>query len=187
MSITITVEDGTVKTGANSYISLADWKLWADARGYSYSASSDEQIKAALVRAADYLNDLPWKGFKVDRPDPMAWPRYGDEGPGNYINAIRYPMTYWTGVLDREGYWVGIAEIPKEVIRAQCEAAWVILSGTELEPILERGGMIASESVSGAVSVSYMPGASAESRFIPIEKRLWGLLKPKGQYSISRA
>jgi len=187
MTITIVVETGAVVAGANSYIALADWKLWADARGYDYSSSGDEIIKAALVRATAYLNDLPWKGFKTDRSNPLVWPRYGDEGPGNYINALRYPMTYWTGVLDRDGYWVGIAEVPKEVINAQCEAAWIILGGAELEPSLERGGMIASESVSGAVAVTYFPGASAETRFVAIEKRISGLLKTKGTFRILRA
>ncbi len=184
MTITITVETGVVVAGANSFISLADWKTWADKRGYDYSSFTDEQVKAALVKASDYLNGLAWKGFKTARANTMCWPRYGDEVGGNINNTS---VTYFVGVLDRDGYYVGVSEVPAEVIAGQCEATWEILGGTDLEPSLERGGMVTSERVEGAVAVTYAAGASAETRFIAIEKRLVGLLLSANTAKIMRA
>jgi hypothetical protein len=187
MTITITVETGAVIAGANSFISLADWKTWADSRGYDYSSYTDEQIKAALVKAADYLDGLSWKGFKTARANPMCWPRYGDETGGNFNNLILASGTYFVGVLDGDGYYVGIAEVPAEVIAGQSEATWETLGGTDLQPSLDRGGAIASEKVEGAVAVSYFPGASSTTRFIAIERRLSGLLLGSGTAKIVRA
>ena len=61
MSITITVEDGSVVTAANSFVSLADFKAHADQRGRVYTVVyNDEVIKAALIKMGDYLNSPPW-------------------------------------------------------------------------------------------------------------------------------
>ena len=188
MTITITVEDGTIVTGANSFVSLADWKLHADNRGRVYTGTyDDETIKAALIKMADYLNSMPWFGFKTDRPNPMSWPRYGntDQGLGNWWNQLRYPLTYFVGVLDRDGFWIGLEEVPKEVINAQCEGAWLILAGKDLEPSLDRGGQIIREKYD-VIEFQYASGAQVTTEFKAITNRLKGLLKSANSMVITR-
>jgi hypothetical protein len=187
MTITITVETGAVVSGANSYVSLANFKTHCDDRGRVYTAVyGDEVIKAALVKMADYLDDLPYRGFKTDRSNPMAWPRYGsDAGEGNYINILTQPETYWVGVLDRDGYWIGISEVPAEVINAQCEGAWLILTGKDMEPNLDRGGQVKREKYD-VVEFEYFSGASPTTEFKAVANRLRGLLRSSSTMDIKR-
>jgi hypothetical protein len=187
VSITITVEDGSVVTGANSFISLADWKTWADQRGRDYSSYTDEVIKAKLIQGADYLNGLSWKGYPTDRANPMSWPRYGEEVGGNLNNLLEAQAGNYIGVLDRNGYYIGLDEVPPEVVSAQSEAVWLLLQGNTLEPVLDRGGGIKSKRVEGAVAVEYFTGASSYTKFVAIERRLSGLLKSMSTSWIMRA
>lgn len=62
--------------GTNSYISLADFKAWADLRAYDYSSYTDAQIEAAtVVSAVDYIDPTyDFKGSKLDESQPMGLP-----------------------------------------------------------------------------------------------------------------
>ena len=62
--------------GTNSYISLADFKAWADLRAYDYSSYTDAQIEAAtVVSAVDYIDPTyKFKGVKLDDSQPMDLP-----------------------------------------------------------------------------------------------------------------
>ena len=174
MAITIIVETGAVATGANSFVSLADFNIYCVDRDYDVSNSPDETIKAALVRAASYLNTLPWKGVKTARANPMCWPRYGMDTSG--WNEINQPASSWLGVLDAEGYYIGTSEVPGEVVNAQCEATYLILLGKDMEPTLDRGGQVKREKYD-VVEFEYFAGASPTTEFKAVTNRLRGLLK----------
>jgi hypothetical protein len=186
MAITITVETGAVVTGANSFVSLSDFKTYCDNRGRVYSAVYvDETIKAALIKMADYLNDLPWYGVKTARANPMSWPRYGLEEGGASWNELEYPSTYWTGVLDRDGNYILPSEVPTEVIKAQNEGAWLILTGKDMEPNLDRGGQLKMEKYD-VIQFEYFSGASPTTEFKAVTNRLRGLLKCSNTMPVMR-
>lgn len=177
MSITITVETGAVVTGANSFVSLVDFKTHADQRARVYTAVyGDEALKAALVKMGDYLNSLPWKGVKTGRDNPMSWPRYGTEVGGSIWNQLVYPASEWVGVLDADGFYIPTDEVPAEVVNAQCEGAWLIATGKDMEPSLDRGGALKSEKYD-VVAFEYFSGASPTTEFRAVSNRLRGLLK----------
>ena len=44
----LVVETGLIVTGANTYVSLADFKAWADARGITYG--TDEAVTQQIFR-----------------------------------------------------------------------------------------------------------------------------------------
>lgn len=88
----IVVEDGTVVLSANSYITVAEYKSWADDRGITYG--TDDAVSKLLYRAHDYFESLSFKGIKHTEDQPMQWPR-----DDVYI----------------DGYSVESDEIPKEV------------------------------------------------------------------------
>ena len=62
--------------GTNGYISVADFKSWADMRGNDYSAYSDAQIEQAItVSGVDYLDtQYVFKGTALVEGQPMQLP-----------------------------------------------------------------------------------------------------------------
>ena len=61
----LVVEDGSVVSGANSYITLADYRAWANARGISAS-DSDTVLERYVLRAMDYFEQLVFIGNKAN-------------------------------------------------------------------------------------------------------------------------
>ena len=62
--------------GVNGYIDVAEFKLWADARGYDYSAKTDQQIEQAItIASVDYIDTrYVFKGVKLDAAQAMQLP-----------------------------------------------------------------------------------------------------------------
>lgn len=187
MAITIIVETGAVVAGANSFVSLADFKVHCDNRGRVYTAVyGDEAIKAAMVKMGDYLNSLTWKGVKTDRDNSMCWPRYGIDEGGNIWNQLEYPASEWVGVLDKDGFYIATDTVPTEAINAQCEGTWLVLTGTDLQPTLSRGGQVKRKKVD-VLETEYFPGASPVSRHLVIDGLLKGLLRSSMSIETVRA
>lgn len=115
--MTITVEDGSIVAGANSYVDVTDCGTFLTSRGNTVWADEDVTLQeAALLRAADYLEQkykLRWKGYKVSADHPfLSFPRYG--------------------VYDEDGYSYSETEIPQLLIDAQCLLAGRALVDGEL-------------------------------------------------------
>ena len=108
----LVIEDGSVVTGANSYVTLAEFKAWADSRDISYNAD-DNVLEAQILRAMDYIERLYFIGNKANENQPLQWPRT-------------------EALID--GYYADATEIPKEVKIAVYEATVVKAAGySELE------------------------------------------------------
>jgi len=108
----LVIEDGSVVSGANSYVTLAEFKAWADDRNISYS-DSDDTLEGQLLRAMDYFERLQFIGNKANENQPLQWPRT-------------------EALID--GYYADATEIPKEVKIALYEATVVQAAGnSELE------------------------------------------------------
>lgn len=62
--------------GTNAYIDLPTFKSWCDLRTYDYSAKTDAEIEAAIVRSSvDFLDvDFDFKGLSVDEDQAMQLP-----------------------------------------------------------------------------------------------------------------
>lgn len=115
MPLVITVEDGTIVAGANSYIALADCDAYHLGVNAAWAAGSEDNRKGALVRAARSLDrKYRWRGYKVNpATQRMEWPRVGvmiaaGMGANNLTGtAYEYPAN----------------EIPQAVKDSQCELA----------------------------------------------------------------
>lgn len=182
----IVVEDGTGIAGANAYADLTAADAYLVARGIwaatitvTTDATDDTPPtsgpdaavvaakEAAIIRAADALAVLKWRGHSRFPLSMMAWPRYGVE------------------VL---GHEVPLDVIPPAVVRANIELAGLIYNGTAnpLAPV-ERGGKVISKSEStkegdvdviGGDSKSY---SVTYSETAPVETYLpavYGILRP---------
>ena len=137
----LTVEDGTIVAGADSYISLADARLYAEKYGIILDAD-DTKAEISLRNAGRYLNskENTFQGSRVSSEQLMSFPR-----SGVYSNS--YPI-----LAD---------SIPVDLLCAQVEASALITSG--INPFATSTGKeTASEAVSGAVSVSYFESGKAD-------------------------
>lgn len=131
MAIEITVEDGTGLADANSYVSLADFRLYAENRGKSLSIV-DDVVSAQIIRAADYVELFAARfvGTKATALQALAWPRLDVGSP------------------------VDAPFLPADIIRAQIEVALAIASGLDPLPV-QKGGARIKKRVIGPLETSY--------------------------------
>jgi hypothetical protein len=134
----LVVEDGSLVTGANSYITLAEFKTWADSRGIDYG--TDYTLEQNILRATDYFERLHFIGWKTNETQPLQWPR---------VEALI------------DGYYVDSTEIPKEVKVAIYEATVAQIQGNSQLNTQDRRTI--SETV-GDISITY--AANSENRTI---------------------
>lgn len=185
MSLVI-VEDGTGIRDANAYADLAAADAYLVARGLwtatptvTTEATNDTPPtsgpdaaivaakEAAIIRAADALAILKWKGESRFPLSLMAWPRVGVE-----VNGVEVP----------------IDAVPPAVVRANIELAGLLYNGT-VDPLapVERGGKVISKSESTkegdvdviggdskSYSVTYSEAAPVET-YLPA---VYGILRP---------
>lgn len=131
----IVVETGAKVPGANSYVSLADYVAYADSMGIDLSTDPDPQTQ--LIQAAQFIDshEARMKGDRVDRDQPMAFPR------------VDMVIDGW--------YW-NYDEIPRTVTLAQMAVALDINAGIDpYNPPQSAGTAIKRERVEGAVEVEY--------------------------------
>jgi len=159
--MTIIVEDGSIVTDANSYVSVADLEEFALARNITLPATDPEK-EALLIAAMDYLEAQRYKGNKYSRDQELQWPRSGV-------------------VID--GFTVGTDEIPTDLKKAELQLA-VEAINTSLQPnvIPSAKGAVIQETVEGAVSVSYAEPVSpgAQPVFTKVDAYLSDLLASFG-------
>lgn len=76
--MTIVVETGAIVSNANSYVTVAETRAYATARGVSLSAT-DTDVEILLIKAMDYLESKRsfFQGSKVSALQALQWPRSG--------------------------------------------------------------------------------------------------------------
>ena len=156
----IVVEDGTGKSTAESYISVADASTYHTARGNTAWAAltTDALREAALRKATDYMRQAyrsRWQGYRVNEDQALDWPRYD---------------------VEVEGYAVDSDIVPTEVKNACAELA-LKASSADLNPDLTQG--VLSEQV-GSISVTYDKNSPQRTRYAAIDAMLAPYLKAGG-------
>lgn len=128
------VEDGTIVTGADSYISLIDAKALAAKYGWVLP-DDDASAEAALRNGANYigLQEDMLCGTRVSAAQSLSYPRKG---------------------VKLYGYPVAEDVIPQQVITAQIAAAVEYGKGTDVRASSD-GRITTHEEVVGAVVVEY--------------------------------
>jgi len=147
----LVVEDGTAKTDAESYVSVADADTYFSNRGNAaWAALTTEQKEQALRKATDYLvavYRLRWKGRRVSQDQALDWPRYDA-----YI--ITDPF-HTSGILADD--WLIAADVvPVEVERACAELAVRAAGDTLIEDLDltdARGSVVKQKA--GSVEIQY--------------------------------
>lgn len=136
----IIVEDGSIVTGANSYVSEAELTAFASAR--NITLSGDYTTEQLLIIASDYIESLNYKGMKVRSDQPLQWPR---------VDVVI------------DSYYFDSDEIPSQLKNGQMQVALSIDAGNspqQLSPrktIREKVGDLEIEYAAGSSSVAIDP------------------------------
>ena len=149
--MTLVVEDGSKVTGANTYITLAEFKAWADARGVNYS--SDGHVTENILRAMDYIEELMFIGVKETRDQALQWPR---------VDVVI------------DGYALDVGEIPKELKNATYELVKAIIDGdNKLNPVRRQ---VTKEKVD-SLEVTYKSNAGMQRHTPAVTRALRKLIR----------
>lgn len=92
----IIVEDGSVVTGANSYVSEAELATYAADRGVAVTGAADELI----IQAMDYIEGLSFIGVKGSSEQSLQWPRYSAVVDGYTIDSDAIPQILKDGQME---------------------------------------------------------------------------------------
>ena len=133
---TIVVENGTVVTGANSYVSMAEYIAYAAT--LNITVTDSQVFQTQIIEAGQFINGLEniLKGNTTTKTQPMAYPR-------NNLTDI----ANWSWAND---------EIPTQVKEAQMSLAIDINSGEDLWNLTQSEATgIKRERADGAVEIEY--------------------------------
>lgn len=154
----IEVEDGTGKSTAISYATAAEFVTYHTARGNTTIAEADtDQIEAALVKAADYMEQkyrMLWRGSRATTTQRLSWPRRGVPVPDFFDPFFRdlsnVPLSF------QDTLWIAENEIPTEVKEAQHLIAAATFSGALSTGVLQGAlGRETKREKLGALEVEY--------------------------------
>lgn len=144
----IVVEDGSIVSGANSYVSVADLTAYATARGITLI--EDEEV--LLIKAMDYIESLNYQGVKKTQAQPLSWPR-----AYVFIDSYYFPTD----------------QIPSQLKNGQMQTAIAIDQGND--PLAVVDPQVKTETVD-VISVTYMDGTNSVPIVKAINATLYKLL-----------
>jgi len=158
-------EDGTGKSDANSFISLADADAYhADRRSASnWDALEDEDKQPLLIEATTWINSLNFEnGCPISDTQALFFPAYG--------------------AYDRNGFMIDSDVVPQQVKDATAELACRIRS-TEVEADQERQK---NRVKMGPMEVEYDPYVSLNKQYPFVLRILKGLIRESGSGELCR-
>lgn len=133
MTATIIVEDGTIVTSSNSYVSTTTLNTFALNRGYTILGTKED----LLIKAMDYIEALNFKGAKRTSTQSLQWPRVD---------------------VFIDGYYFNSDEIPQALKDGLCHCALAI--DADNDPLQDTPRKVVRQSV-GEVSIEYSAGSSS--------------------------
>jgi len=166
----LVVETGAIVTGANAYVTLAEFKAYIGT--IPLPAATDPAYENAIINATRYLDGKyrqRWQGFRVQPTiQPLEWPRlfvpFAGAAPG-YAPGLAYAS------------YLPSNAIPQRLKDATCEAALRALSG----PLaIDADTSVASKKID-VLETTYRPGAIPKQlTYQVIDQLLSDYLKPLG-------
>jgi hypothetical protein len=166
--MTLTIEDGTIVAGANSFVTLAEANAYFSARHDSaWEAAEDTAKERALVLASDYMTQawrLKWRGSLVNATQSLTWPRSGVPVPDffdPFEKQVNVPLDF------QDTYWLGSDVVPQEVKDAQMLLARAQMddAGAVANVLQASLGRVTKREKVGSLEVEYMtPGDGGDAR-----------------------
>lgn len=159
---------------ADSYFALADASTYFTSRGIAAWTGSDAVLESAARLGTTYLDNQyrgRWIGLAALQTQSLAWPRVN--GYRTLLRTFTYPL------ISIEGWQIDGTTVPVQVQRAAMEAALLALGATVLEPVLDRGGQVKSQSDTvGPIrsETVWMDGAPTVTQYTVLQGLLRGLV-----------
>ena len=157
----IIIEDGSIVSGANSYITVSGVNVYASDYGYSdWDSASDTIKQQALFKGMRYIEGLSFKGTRRTDDQELAFPR--------------------SGLYDRDDYLIEEDTIPSKVIKALCEASILSLPDSDitLQPATDRDDYRKKLNIAGVIIEEWDTDRGLiRSKSIAINDILKGLVK----------
>jgi len=159
--MTLTVEDGSIIAGAESFVTVAEFKTFAANRGAAAaSEADDDQVEIALRKGAQYMQQkfrMLWRGSIVDALQPLSWPRRGVPLPDffdPFYTNVNVPRAF------QDTYFIGEDTIPPEVKECQNLLALETMSsaGVSTGSLQASFGRMTRREKVGSLEVEYMTG-----------------------------
>jgi len=164
----LVVEDGTGKSNAESYLSVADCDTYHTNMGNTGWAGDATVKEVALRKATKFLDNkfrLRWKGTRTNEDQALAWPR--------------------SNVEDIDGFYYDSDGIPQSLKDATAElAVRAITEDDGIYPDQENSAPVRSSSVTvGPISesISYVGGEPAGMTFTIVVKLVQDLIEASGK------
>lgn len=157
--MTLIIEDGTEVANANSYITVAEYSSWANARfgaSRTTAPACDQDAEKHILRAMDYFEAQEFQGYKVTSTQVLQWPRS------------------WVEI---DGFAVETNEIPKEVKNSIYELAYADELGQGELASVDR--KTKKEKV-GDIEVEYADSSSSQIINLSVPSAMKKLLKNGG-------
>jgi len=126
------VEDGTIVSNANSYVSDANFATYASDHGITVTGVAAQ----LLLRAAIYVEQLQFIGAKKTKAQTMQWPRTS---------------------VNIDGFAIDSDEIPQLLVDLQCEVALAVDGGDD--PLATVARAVKKEKVD-VIEVEYSDSAA---------------------------
>jgi hypothetical protein len=123
MALILIREDGTGKSDANSYASVADADVYHDGHLYAsaWTGASADQKAVALVMATRLIDSqFQFNGYRTDSRQALQWPREQCLDPDENVAGL-------AGLFWRPDDFVASDVVPKTVVDATCEMARELL------------------------------------------------------------
>lgn len=163
------VEDGTAKSNAESFISVADADTYFSNRGNAaWAALTTAQKEQSLRKATDYMEGVystRWNGYIKTATQALSWPR-----------SFVYKAPFVQGAVGAYPYLVADDIVPVEVSRSCAELA-VRASSETLAADLDVA--VVSEKID-VIEVEYDTNAPAYKQYRAVDLALRPYLKSGG-------
>lgn len=157
--MSVVVEDGTIVSGANSYVSTTELSTYAANRGLTIAGDTTE----LLIQAMDYIESLEFIGIRWTKDQPLLWPRV-------YVYI--------------DGYYQDVTHIPIQLKEGQMEVALAIDAGNG--PLIDLDPQVSRERV-GDLEVEYMKGTFSVTTVRKINAKLRKILANGGNIVVRKA
>lgn len=157
----LTVEDGSGVVGADSYISLADARLFLQSVGLTL-ATVDADAEIQLRQAFYYLEA---KSYRGEVTDPAQ--------------LTKFPRKY----LTRNEVAIPDDTVPLDITRAQAYYAAAVASGVKLDSIATVQAQKASVKIGEIATTFYKSNSFGMSRVTAAEKLLNNFISESGGFT----
>lgn len=97
----IIVEDGTGKPDANSFVTVEEFKEYAESRSFDLTNYSDAAISSKLLLGAEYITALEpkFQGFRSNIEQGLAFPRVNVVINGTSVSPVSVPRAVKTAQM----------------------------------------------------------------------------------------